>query len=286
MTVTFDKLPTIPVFLDAKKLSAGVPAFIGWDTSSTTQHHWLVGGNSGAGKSYSLMLILAKIWKYLPDTARLWLMDFKGSDDFHYLRGIPNARYYFHDRCAVGLQEFGEEMESRLRDNPDRSPVVAVFDEYASFISYTQVMDRSKKPEMCIRDSVKGMLRGFRFANTILILCGTIFVLFLVLGLRKLHKCASLIASLGGAVGLAWYLLESPFFKQWTNSKTFGCVCLIFSIAVLSLGLIYFLQSRKTFNTFNIYHSTGIFSFQSTLYSAEELKNFERQVKALRGSNT
>lgn len=38
-------------------------------------------------------------------------------------------------------------MESRLRDNPDRSPVVAVFDEYASFISYTQVMDRSKKPE-------------------------------------------------------------------------------------------------------------------------------------------
>ena len=147
MTVTFDKLPTIPVFLDAKKLSAGVPAFLGWDTSSTTQHHWLVGGNSGAGKSYSLMLMIAKIWRYMPDMTRLWLMDFKGSDDFHYLRGIPNARYYFHDRCAVGLQEFGEEMESRLRDNPDRSPVVAVFDEYASFISYTQVMDRSKKPE-------------------------------------------------------------------------------------------------------------------------------------------
>ena len=133
---------------------------------------------------------------------------------------------------------------------------------------------------------INGMLRGFRFANTILILCGAIFVLFLVLGFRKLHKCASLIASLGGAVGSAWYLLESPFFKQWPNSKIFGYVCLVFSTAVLSLGLIYFLQSRKIFNTFNIYHSTGVFPFRSTLYSVEELKNFERQVKALRGSKT
>ena len=147
MTAISDKLPIIPVFFDAKKLSAGVAAFIGWDAASTTQHHWLIGGNSGSGKSYHLMLSMAKLWKYMPSSARLWLMDFKGSDDFHYLRDIPGARYYFHNGCASGLQEFGEEIESRLRNNPDRSPVVAVFDEYASFISYTQVTDRSKKPD-------------------------------------------------------------------------------------------------------------------------------------------
>lgn len=131
----------IPVFLNAELLRMGVPAFIGWDATSSALHHWLIGGNSGAGKSTHMALCLAKASKYLP-TARLYLLDFKGSDDFRYLRDVPNARYFSHEKCCDGLRMFSQEIESRLQDNPDRTPVFAVFDEYASFISYTSITDK------------------------------------------------------------------------------------------------------------------------------------------------
>lgn len=140
--MTSNKLPVIPVFFDAKTLYASVPSVIGWDTSRSTQHHWLIAGNSGSGKSTHLMLCLAKVQKYMPRSTRLYLMDFKGSDDFRFLRDIPNARYYAHDHCADGLRAFNEEITSRLQDNLDRTPLFAVFDEYASFISYTAIMDK------------------------------------------------------------------------------------------------------------------------------------------------
>ena len=142
MTETFDALPTIPLFLDARSVRSGSPSYIGWDTASSTLHHGLVAGNSGSGKSTHLMLCLAKVQKYMPRSTRLYLMDFKGSDDFRYLRDVPNARYYAHEKCAEGLRSFSEEIESRLQDNLDRSPLFAVFDEYASFVSYTSIADK------------------------------------------------------------------------------------------------------------------------------------------------
>jgi len=138
----FDQCPTIPVFLDAKLLRAGIPSYIGWDTGSSTQHHVLISGNSGSGKSTHMALWLAKVQKYMPQSTRLYLMDFKGSDDFRYLRNIPNARYYAHENCANGLRLFSQEIESRLQENLDRTPIFAVFDEYASFVSYTSITDK------------------------------------------------------------------------------------------------------------------------------------------------
>lgn len=138
--LNFDET-SIPVFLNSELLHLGVPAYIGWDTTSSTLHHWLIGGNSGAGKSTHLMLCLAKVAKYLP-TARLYLMDFKGSDDFRYLRSIPGARYFAHDKCADGLRLFNQEVESRLQDNPDRTPIFGVLDEFGSFTSYMDIADR------------------------------------------------------------------------------------------------------------------------------------------------
>lgn len=132
----------IPVFLNAELLRMGIPAFIGWDATSSALHHWLIGGNSGAGKSTHMALCLAKASKYLP-TARLYLLDFKGSDDFRYLRDIPNARYFFHEKCAYGLRRCSEEIESRLNNNPDRSPIFVVFDEYSSFYSYIKVTNKT-----------------------------------------------------------------------------------------------------------------------------------------------
>lgn len=148
MTKTINALPTIPIFLDAKLLRAGFPSYIGWETGASTLHHGLIAGNSGSGKSTHLMLCLAKVKKYMPRSTRLYLMDFKGSDDLRYLRGIPNARYYSHEKCIDGLRAFSEEIESRLQDNTDRSPLFAVFDEYASFISYTSVADKMNKTHL------------------------------------------------------------------------------------------------------------------------------------------
>ena len=142
MTETFERLPSIPIFLDARSVRSGSPSYIGWEAGSSTQHHFLISGNSGSGKSTHLMLCLAKVQKYMPRSTRLYLMDFKGSDDFRYLRDVPNARYFAHDKCADGLRAFSEEIESRLQDNPDRSPILAVFDEYSSFISYTTIADK------------------------------------------------------------------------------------------------------------------------------------------------
>lgn len=131
----------VPLFLDAETLRNGDREFIYWNPTSTTQHHLLSSGNSGSGKSTHLALSLAKVTKYLP-MARLYLMDFKGSDDFRYLREIPNARYFAHEKCADGLRLFSQEIESRLQDNPDRTPIFAVFDEYASFASYMGIVDK------------------------------------------------------------------------------------------------------------------------------------------------
>lgn len=156
MTGISKPYPVIPLFLDTKLLSSGVSSYIGWDTGSSTLHHGLIGGNSGSGKSTHLMLCLAKVQRYMPASTRLYLMDFKGSDDFRYLRDLPNARYYAHGRCAEGLRLFSEEIESRLEDNPDRTPLFAVFDEYASFISYIGITDKklSAQCQMCMMNAL------------------------------------------------------------------------------------------------------------------------------------
>lgn len=94
MTGTFERLPSIPIFLDARSVRSGSPSYIGWEAGSSTQHHFLISGNSGSGKSTHLMLCLAKVQKYMPRSTRLYLMDFKGSDDFRYLRDIHRVVEY------------------------------------------------------------------------------------------------------------------------------------------------------------------------------------------------
>ena len=132
----------IPIFLDAEALQSGKRESIYWEPTSSMQHHCLVGGNSGSGKSTHLMLYLAKVHKYMPPSTRLYLLDFKSSDDFKYLSKFSNSRYYTREKCVSGLQLFSQEIESRFQDNSDRSPVLMVFDEYPSFVSYTSVTDK------------------------------------------------------------------------------------------------------------------------------------------------
>lgn len=44
--------------------------------------------------------------------------------------------------ALTGLRLFSQEIESRLQNSPDRFPLFAVFDEFASFISYTSIVDK------------------------------------------------------------------------------------------------------------------------------------------------
>lgn len=131
----------ISPFFDTKALQEGYQEHIYWNPANSTQHHWLIAGNSGSGKTTHMALCLAKVSRHLP-LARLYLMDFKGSDDFRYLESLPNARYFSREKCVDGLRLFHEEVESRLQEKPDRTPIFAVFDEFASFISYTSIADK------------------------------------------------------------------------------------------------------------------------------------------------
>ena len=141
MTVTSEPLRPVPLLLDKRLLQAGTQSYINWEPARSTQHMALIGGNTGSGKSTHLMLWLFKVWKYIP-SARLYLVDFKGSDDFAFLRTVPDCRYYAHLDCAKGLEQFSGEIEARLEGSPDRSPLFIVFDEYASFISYMSIADK------------------------------------------------------------------------------------------------------------------------------------------------
>ncbi|MDE6260897.1 MAG: hypothetical protein K2M42_08575 [Oscillospiraceae bacterium] len=154
MTMKLDST-SIPIFLDAKLLRMGIPAYIGWDATCSTQHHALIGGNSGSGKSTHLMLWLFKALKRLP-TARLYLLDFKGSDELRYLRTVPNARYFTREKCADGLILYHQEIASRMQDNLDRSPLFILFDEFSSFISYMSIADKAlaKQCQVCLMNVI------------------------------------------------------------------------------------------------------------------------------------
>lgn len=145
----------VPLFLDADALREGHRERVYWDATSSAQHHWLIGGNSGSGKSSHLALCLATVSKRLP-SARGYLFDFKGSDDFRYLLNLPGSRYFTHDKCTDGLRLFSAEVESRLQDNPDRTPIFAIFDEYASFASYTAIADKklAAQCQMCMMNAL------------------------------------------------------------------------------------------------------------------------------------
>ena len=65
----------IPIFLDAEALRDGKQEFVYWEPNNSMQHHCLLGGNSGSGKSTHAMLIFAKLWKYMPQSTRLYLLE-------------------------------------------------------------------------------------------------------------------------------------------------------------------------------------------------------------------
>ena len=94
--------------------------------------HWLICGNSGSGKSYLTLMLLRNVLKEFREDVRLWIMDFKSSEDFSFLEGYN--RYYCGAECAEGLEDYYREyQEVKSKKAKDGILRLIVFDEWAGF---------------------------------------------------------------------------------------------------------------------------------------------------------
>lgn len=94
--------------------------------------HWLICGNSGSGKSYLTLMLLRNVLKEFREDVRLWIMDFKSSEDFSFLEGYN--RYYCGAECAEGLEDYYREyQEVKSKKAKDDILRLIVFDEWAGF---------------------------------------------------------------------------------------------------------------------------------------------------------
>ncbi len=120
LTFLADRLPT---------RGATRPIAIDLDRSC----HVLIIGGSGSGKSVASMLLTAKIGLHIQDS-KVWILDFKGDDNFRFLMGATGARYYQYTDCMKGLEEYYAMFQARLSGDPDRSIRLLWVDEWASMI--------------------------------------------------------------------------------------------------------------------------------------------------------
>lgn len=144
----------IPLLLDSVLLQEGIRHYINIDFQRTP--HCLISGETGSGKTYLLMLLMGKVAKYFPH-AKVYILDFKGSDELRYLKEIPNTRYCSFLQCTDGLQKINSEFEARLQGSADRTPIFIFCDEYTSLISYLTVRDKK------LAESVKMILGNIAF---------------------------------------------------------------------------------------------------------------------------
>ena len=94
--------------------------------------HWLICGNSGSGKSYLTLMLLRNVLKEFQEDVRLWIMDFKSSEDFSFLKGY--SRYYCGADCENGLEDFYSEYQKVKNQEPkDNVLRLIIFDEWAGF---------------------------------------------------------------------------------------------------------------------------------------------------------
>lgn len=111
-----------------------------WDETNPALCHALIAGGSGSGKSFCALQLLSQLVE-IPG-CRLFVVDFKGADEFQFLKSVPGCRYYAHIAALDGLTAFYSEFESRTSGNPDRSPFFLFLDEYTSMYSFYSTSDK------------------------------------------------------------------------------------------------------------------------------------------------
>ncbi len=129
----------LKLVFDRDLLSDGIRHYISIDMEKN--HHWILAGPTGSGKTSLLLLLMGKLSRIAP-TGKVYILDFKGSDELRFLKNIPFARYYSHLDCTNGLKVINDEFEARLQGSQDRTPIFVCFDEYGPYINYLTVLDK------------------------------------------------------------------------------------------------------------------------------------------------
>ncbi|WMJ85158.1 AAA family ATPase [Oscillospiraceae bacterium LTW-04] len=104
-------------------------------------------GQSGSGKSYCGLLLMAQLAIALPDT-KLFVLDYKGAEEFDWLRSVEGSRYYYYTQCVEGLAKVHGILRQRLEGDRDRHPVFVFIDEYNSMILHLLAHDK-KQASIC-----------------------------------------------------------------------------------------------------------------------------------------
>ena len=119
----------IPILLNEGYLKFGITSYINWFPEKAP--HMVIFGGTNSGKTYFSKLLLGKTVKHMPDS-QLWVNDFKGDDDFSFLKGC--ARFSRFDDCNIS--SFYERLRARQSgEDTSRNMLVCFFDELSSYLN-------------------------------------------------------------------------------------------------------------------------------------------------------
>ncbi|MDF2854553.1 MAG: hypothetical protein K0Q87_404 [Neobacillus sp.] len=134
----------VNLLLDDVMLNMGIRHFVSWDTKN---NRVLIVGQSGSGKSYCGLLLMAQLAIALPCT-KLFVLDYKGAEELDFLRSIEGSRYYYYTQCIEGLAKVHNILRQRLEGDKNRQPVFIFIDEYNSMILHLLAYDK-KQASIC-----------------------------------------------------------------------------------------------------------------------------------------
>lgn len=119
----------INILLNEKSALYGFSHYIKWSIEKAP--HTIIVGATGSGKTFFSKLLLGKIALHLVNS-QLYILDFKGDDDFSFLEECP--QFYRYMDCSKGLQEFYDRfLKRQKKEEKDKNAIFLFFDEWASY---------------------------------------------------------------------------------------------------------------------------------------------------------
>ncbi|QHQ62932.1 hypothetical protein Ana3638_20885 [Anaerocolumna sedimenticola] len=120
----------IDTFINESLLQNGLTRYIPWKILE--EPHALIVGSSGSGKSFSSLLLLARLSLHLKNLV-LTVCDFKGDKSFAFLNGQPG--FYRYSECLTGINAYYDAFIQRQSGNDTSDNFHILFiDEYSSFL--------------------------------------------------------------------------------------------------------------------------------------------------------
>jgi uncharacterized protein YozE (UPF0346 family) len=123
-------MDSINLAFNTELLAHGKLEIVQWPYKS--HPHLGIIADTGMGKSHLIRHIIGSVTTHV-SSSRTYLLDFK--DDYRALLG-GKSRYFGYRNCMAGFDQIYDEFQNRLQGSNDRSFVLAVFDEYLSFLAH------------------------------------------------------------------------------------------------------------------------------------------------------